>query len=223
MWGSLAWQARKAAIPLQVVRRDMAAKALVQLLDTTADVTFGSGHVINIGAGNEWNHATGADMWGNIEAGADLIAADVPSVKSQLHLKLTRKSARAALRNPAFMDSFIPTGPVLSIPTDVALGKLAEYLGIGRVSTFDWSQSGGALYQGDVAWLFLDDQLASPPGWSEDYGRERWLARFSPNDGVILPSWRDNDRRLEKFAAVMQYKLHVLNPNCAVHFTNTST
>lgn len=216
----LSWATRKAALPMEIMGRWLQKQALDLLTDTTADATFATGHVMLKGVGTEWGG--GGDLKADVDVAVKAILGKVSGHPSMIHVKFARDSFTAALNDPGFKANSAGVVVLDRQAEEANLRALAQYLGVGRCSVLDVTGPDGLPALADDTWIYYDEALSGQQiaDFSTDYGTERWLTRFSPNDGVVQQPWRDNMFRTDLFAAIRQYELHVHNPDCGYLIRN---
>lgn len=215
---SLSWVARKSALPMFIVNRGMQFRAAARLLDTTVDQTYALGHVLNKGPGTEWDQP-GVDMRDDINLGLNTILGKVTTERQAVSLVLSNSSYDAALSNEGFRAWH--NGIILTDASSKTVNerRLAQYLGVREVLIINPTGELGAPLFGDVAWLLVRDDAAE--GFEDDYGSDRFGARFAVNDGVALESWQERMIRVSLYPALKEYALEVVNPAAIFLITNT--
>ncbi len=151
---SLNWVARKASLPMTVVNRAMQFNAARRLLDTTAEVTYATGHVLNKTAGTEWDQP-GVDMQADAETALQAIASKVTTDRRAITCVMSESTYGAALRNEGFKAWH--TGIMLQQSTDYSVNetRLAQYLGVGEVQIINPTGAGGRALFDDVCWFII--------------------------------------------------------------------
>ncbi len=217
---SLNWVARKASLPMTIVNRAMQFNAARRLLDTTAEVTFATGHVLNKAPGTSWDEP-GVDMQADAEVAIQTIASQVSIDRRAITCVMSEASYGAALRNEGFRSWH--TGILLQQSTDYSINetRLAQYLGVGEVHIINPTGSGGRSLFDDVCWFLV--RTPDLEDFDDSYGAERFAARFAANDGVVLEPWQERMIRATLYPTMKEYDLRVLNTGAAFLITNTSS
>lgn len=216
----LNWVTRKAGLPMTIVNRAMQFQAYRQLIDTTAEVTYATGHVLNKGAGAEWDQP-GVDMQADALAAVTTIGSKASVTERAITCVMTHQSYRAALQNEGY--KAFHSGVLVPQNNNVMINetRLAQFLGVREVIVINPTGPGGRPLFGDLAWFLVRDPSLEEYG--DDYGSERFAARFGVNDGVVLESFSEHMIRSTLFPVIKEYVLQVLNPGAAYLITNTSS
>ena len=194
---------------MTVVNRAMQFNAARRLLDTTAEVTYATGHVLNKTPGTEWDQP-GVDMQADAETALQAIASKVTTDRRAITCVMSESTYGAALRNEGFKAWH--TGILLQQSTDYSVNetRLAQYLGVGEVQIINPTGAGGRALFDDVCWFII--RSPDLEDYDDSYGAERFAARFSANDGVVLESWQERMIRSTLYPTMREYDLRVLNP-----------
>ena len=97
----IGWAEKKAMLPMWILERHLQFRAAEMLLDPTADKSFAAGHVLNKGAGTEWDQP-GIDMLDDCSLAIQTVANATGYDNHQIIAVFTRASWDAALKNEAF-------------------------------------------------------------------------------------------------------------------------
>ena len=214
----IGWAEKKAMLPMWILERRMQFKAAEMLVDTTAGRSFALGHVLNKGAGTEWDEP-GVDMLDDCALGIQTVASATGYDNEQITVVFTRASWNAALKNDAFRAHHAGVTMVSRDDTNLSAQRMKEFLGVGDVQVINPTGDGIPLF-GDEVWILTQGPISGD--WDTSYGHERYGARLGVNDGFVLDPWTERMIRTDIFAAMKEYILEILNPRAGFLITNTS-
>lgn len=146
------------------------------------DANYPAGHVVTLGAGDEFNAATG-DARPFIQAAAEIIALKLGVEWSQLSLFMPHTAFAAAINDPTFLAAWFLNST--TVPTEA---DLAKYYGIGEVWTANpvhFTDAGVATYSWpDTSVLYF----TGDPQMDTSFGEPAWGRTFAWNQGGISSS-----------------------------------